>query len=250
MAREKDLAGLGDLESRLARAEVDPDLENHSDDREQLAEAARTARQGEMDVAAGAPHRRGALPGPARPRRPAAARGPRGARDPGARARAPPAAAPRGRGGPRRRHRGGLRADPARRLDRRGRGGPRRGRARPRRSRGGAAGRPRPGSATWPASTTSWSTRCTATRWPGPSSGCGSSSSRSGPSRSSASTPRPSCPTTGRTSRCRWTTSSPTPAPRPTPRRPPRATTHLSSRTPCRSSARSRPSGSAPPSAS
>ena len=59
-------------------------------------------------------------------------------------------------------------------------------RARP---RGGAAGRPRRGCATWPASTTSWSTPSTATRWPAPSRGCASSSSRSGRSRSSASSP-------------------------------------------------------------
>ncbi len=48
-ARDNDLAGLGDLESRLTRATDDPDLENHSDDREPLAEVARTARQGEME---------------------------------------------------------------------------------------------------------------------------------------------------------------------------------------------------------
>ncbi len=49
-ARAKDLEGLGDLETRLARAEEDPDLEDVTDDREQLAEAARTARQGEMEA--------------------------------------------------------------------------------------------------------------------------------------------------------------------------------------------------------
>ncbi len=49
-ARTKDLEGLGDLETRLARAEEDPDLEDVTDDREQLAEAARAARQGEMEA--------------------------------------------------------------------------------------------------------------------------------------------------------------------------------------------------------
>ncbi len=49
-ARTKDLEGLGDLEARLARAEADPGLEDVTDDREQLAEAARAARQGEMEA--------------------------------------------------------------------------------------------------------------------------------------------------------------------------------------------------------
>ena len=49
-ARTKDLEGLGDLEARLARAEEDPDLEEVTDDRESLAEAARAARQGEMEA--------------------------------------------------------------------------------------------------------------------------------------------------------------------------------------------------------
>ena len=49
-ARTKDLEGLGDLETRLARAEEDPDLEEVADDRELLAEAARAARQGEMEA--------------------------------------------------------------------------------------------------------------------------------------------------------------------------------------------------------
>ena len=49
-AREKDLAGLGDLEARLARAEEDPDGDDVVDDRETLAEAARAARQSEMDA--------------------------------------------------------------------------------------------------------------------------------------------------------------------------------------------------------
>ncbi len=49
-ARTKDLEGLGELEARLARAQEDPDLEVVSDDREQLAEVARAARQGEMEA--------------------------------------------------------------------------------------------------------------------------------------------------------------------------------------------------------
>ena len=49
-ARTKDLEGLGDLETRLARAEEHPDLEDVTDEREQLAEAARGARQGEMEA--------------------------------------------------------------------------------------------------------------------------------------------------------------------------------------------------------
>jgi len=49
-AREKDLAGLGELEARLARAEADPDGSEVTDDREPLAEAARAARAREMEA--------------------------------------------------------------------------------------------------------------------------------------------------------------------------------------------------------
>jgi chromosome segregation protein len=49
-AREKDLAGLAELEARLARAEAATDEEPDTADRERLAEEARTARQGEMDA--------------------------------------------------------------------------------------------------------------------------------------------------------------------------------------------------------
>jgi chromosome segregation protein len=49
-AREKDLAGLAELEARLARAEAASDEEPDTADRERLAEEARTARQGEMDA--------------------------------------------------------------------------------------------------------------------------------------------------------------------------------------------------------
>ena len=49
-ARTKDMEGLEELEARLARAEEDPDAEQEvSDDREQLAEAARASRQAEME---------------------------------------------------------------------------------------------------------------------------------------------------------------------------------------------------------
>ena len=49
-ARDTDLAGLADLEERLARAEEAPDEEPDTTARERLAEAAREARQGEMDA--------------------------------------------------------------------------------------------------------------------------------------------------------------------------------------------------------
>lgn len=48
-AREQDLAGLADLEQRLATAEDAPDEEPDTAERERLAEAAKAARQGEMD---------------------------------------------------------------------------------------------------------------------------------------------------------------------------------------------------------
>lgn len=49
-ARDRDLAGLSDLEARLASAEDAPDEEPDTSVREQLVEAARTARQAEMDA--------------------------------------------------------------------------------------------------------------------------------------------------------------------------------------------------------
>lgn len=49
-AREADLAGLADLQARLAAAEDVTDEEPDTSDRERLAEAAREARQGEMDA--------------------------------------------------------------------------------------------------------------------------------------------------------------------------------------------------------
>jgi len=48
-ARDNDLAGLAELEQRLASAEDAPDEEPDTTERERLAEAARQARQGEMD---------------------------------------------------------------------------------------------------------------------------------------------------------------------------------------------------------
>jgi chromosome segregation protein len=49
-ARDKDLAGLAELEQRLATAEEAPDEEPDTDERERLAEAAREARQAETDA--------------------------------------------------------------------------------------------------------------------------------------------------------------------------------------------------------
>ena len=49
-AREQDLAGLAELEARLARAEDAPEEEPDTSVRERLVEDARTARQGEMDA--------------------------------------------------------------------------------------------------------------------------------------------------------------------------------------------------------
>ncbi|CUR59846.1 Chromosome partition protein smc [metagenome] len=49
-ARDKDLAGLADLEARLAQAEDAPDEEPDTTVREELTLAARTARQTEMDT--------------------------------------------------------------------------------------------------------------------------------------------------------------------------------------------------------
>jgi chromosome segregation protein len=48
-ARDQDLAGLADLEARLARAEADPEQEPDTGARERLVEAARAARQTELD---------------------------------------------------------------------------------------------------------------------------------------------------------------------------------------------------------
>ncbi|HEX5770225.1 MAG TPA: chromosome segregation protein SMC [Nocardioidaceae bacterium] len=49
-ARDKDLAGLAELEQRLAAAEDSPEEEPDTTQRERLAEAARAARQQEMDA--------------------------------------------------------------------------------------------------------------------------------------------------------------------------------------------------------
>ena len=49
-AREKDLAGLAELETRLATAEDAPDEEPDTAERERLAQAAKQARQDEMDA--------------------------------------------------------------------------------------------------------------------------------------------------------------------------------------------------------
>jgi len=52
-ARDKDLAGLADLEQRLLAAEESPDEEPDVAERERLAESARAARQREMDARLG-----------------------------------------------------------------------------------------------------------------------------------------------------------------------------------------------------
>jgi chromosome segregation protein len=49
-ARDRDAAGLADLETRLANAEEAPEEEPDTSIREQLVDAARAARQGEMDA--------------------------------------------------------------------------------------------------------------------------------------------------------------------------------------------------------
>ncbi|MBB6626582.1 chromosome segregation protein SMC [Nocardioides sp. KIGAM211] len=49
-ARAQDLAGLADLEARLAQAEDAPDEEPDTADRERLVDEARASRQGEMDA--------------------------------------------------------------------------------------------------------------------------------------------------------------------------------------------------------
>jgi chromosome segregation protein len=49
-ARDRDLAGLAELEERLASAEEAPEAEPDTTERERLVEAARTARQAEMDA--------------------------------------------------------------------------------------------------------------------------------------------------------------------------------------------------------
>ncbi len=48
-ARDKDVAGLADLENRLVAAEESPEEEPDTSERERLSDAARTARQKEMD---------------------------------------------------------------------------------------------------------------------------------------------------------------------------------------------------------
>ena len=95
-AREQDQSGLAELEGRLARAETDPAAEPELDAREQLVDAGRGVPHGRDRGAAGAADLRGARPRPARPRRPADARGAGRARDPRPRDRASRAGRPRG----------------------------------------------------------------------------------------------------------------------------------------------------------
>ena len=246
-ARTKDLEGLGDLETRLARAEEDPELENVTDDREQLAEAARGARQGEMEARLSlrtAEERSRALHG----RADQLVRAAQSERE--TRAREIERRARLLREGEAAQAVGVAVAFVLDRLDLSiGRAAAARaeveGLARVARSSCSPCAL---GCATWPGSTTSSSTPCTATRWPAPSRRCASSSSRSARSRSSAWTATCWSPSTAPTSRCRWTASSAMPRRPPRLGRPPR--TSRSSPRPCRSSVRSSRSGCAPPSAS
>ena len=202
-ARDADLSGLAELESRLAAVQDAPEEEPDLTERDRLAEQSRAARSSEMDARLAlrtTEERARALHGRADslrrpPRGPSARPGPRPSRAasscstrggsvrpwavplpscwPGWTSRSPPpppsaaASRPPGRA------------------------------ARP------SCARRAPGCATSAASSTSWSTRPTATRWRGPSSACGSSSSRSGHSRSSVSTPSPWSPSTAPTSSSR-----------------------------------------------
>ncbi len=70
-ARDRDLAGLAELEQRLTTAEDAPDEEPDTTRREELVEAARASRQIGDGGPPRAAHLRGAGPGPARSRRPA-----------------------------------------------------------------------------------------------------------------------------------------------------------------------------------
>ena len=189
-ARERDLAGLAELEERLRLAEETPiDADPSTEERDELAAVVPAARQHEMEVRLAvrtAEERVGALAG----RADALAR--QAAAERAARERAAARRAARARGAAIAAAVVGgaaIGAGPARRRARRGRRAPRRGGAAARAGREaelaevrGAAKQlgGRAGAADQP--------RCTATRWPGPSSGCGSSSWRRGRPRSSAST--------------------------------------------------------------
>ena len=156
---------------RTRRDEVEPDPA----ERDRLAEAARRGPRRRDGRPARAAHHGGAGPGPGRPGRRAAPGGEARAAGPGQGAGPPGADAPRGARRPPAVHAaagvpgpaGRAVAGPRRRRAGRGRGGADRGR--------GRAGRGRGRGAHADARTSSrWSTRRTATRWPGPSSGCGS----------------------------------------------------------------------------
>ena len=199
-ARDRDLAGArrAGVAARERRGRPRGGARHHR------ARAARRggARgpRGRDGGAARAAHRRGAGARPARPRRLAApgcagrARRPRGGDRP---PRAAAARGPRRRGG-RPRARPSCSPGSRSRSRRPPPSAPASSRAAPAASR--SCARPANGCATSAATSTSWSTPCTATRWPAPSSGCGSSSSRSARSRSSGSTPTRWSPTTAPTS--------------------------------------------------
>ena len=175
-ARDRDVAGLAELEHRLELAEEAPETEEPDPaERDRLAEPARLARSAEMDARLALrtlEERVRALAGRADALRRAAAH----ERQARAQARGPPRAdAARGDGGRRpctpapdflaRLDRTSIALGGAERA-RRGRGADRR--------RGRAGRIARAGCGRWAAATSSpWSTPPTATRWPGPSSGCG-----------------------------------------------------------------------------
>ncbi len=143
-ARDQDLAGLADLEQRLAAAEEAPEEEPDTGESERLAEAAKGRPAGRDGGPPRAAHLGGAGAGPARPGRPAGP-GRRGrARGPGPRRRAPRAADPRGPGRRGGRHRGRPGAAAARGVDPPRHRAAAGGRAGTRRPRAGAAHRARP----------------------------------------------------------------------------------------------------------
>ena len=188
-ARDRDLAGLADLEQRLATAEDAPDEEPDTAARERLADAARASRQAEMEARLAlrtSEERARALHGRADQLVRAAA-AEREARAKAAERRE--RLVREGRAARRSCSRAGWcwPASTGRSTSRR-RDAPRSSRAAPVARRSCCPSGRR--CATWPASTTSWSAPSTATRWRAPSSGCASSSSRSGRSRSSVWSPR------------------------------------------------------------
>ena len=200
LARDKDLEGLAELEARLAAAEDAPEEEPDTTERERLGEESRSC-PGHRDGGPARPaDRRGACPRAARSRRLAGARPHARSVTPAPR-RSPVASSWSTRAG------WGRPSDAASPWCWPGSRSPSPSRrpSAPGSSRAGSGASRRCASpasscATSAATSTSWSTPCTATRWRAPSSGCGSSSSRSGRWRSSAWTPTAWSPSTAPTS--------------------------------------------------